>query len=124
MQMHILSDSQHKELTETLSKLQSILGGSVSVSLDSKPASAPVAKATVTAKPKAKATSRTRKGRRNILNETKVVTIKSRLKAGESAAKIARDYGVAANVIYSIKYGLTWKHVSIQQDATPASVNV
>jgi hypothetical protein len=35
--MHILSDSQHKELTQTLSKLQSILGGSVSVSLDSKP---------------------------------------------------------------------------------------
>jgi Mor family transcriptional regulator len=122
MQMHILSDSQHKELTETLSKLQSILGGSVSVSLDSKPASAPVAKATVAAKPKA--TSRTRRGRRNILNETKVVTIKSRLEAGESAAKIARDYRVAANVIYSIKYGLTWKHVSIQQDATPASVNV
>ena len=122
MQMHILSDSQHKELTETLSKLQSILGGSVSVSLDSKPASAPVAKATVAAKPKA--TSRTRRGRRNILNETKVVTIKSRLEAGESAAKIARDYGVAANVVYSIKYGLTWKHVSIQQDATPASVNV
>ena len=122
MQMHILSDSQHKELTETLSKLQSILGGSVSVSLDSKPASAPVAKATVAAKPKA--TSRTRRGRRNILNETKVVTIKSRLEAGESAAKIARDYGVAANVIYSIKYGLTWKHVTLQQDATPASVNV
>lgn len=122
MQMHILSDSQHKELTETLSKLQSILGGSVSVSLDSKPASAPVAKATVAAKPKA--TSRTRRGRRNILNETKVVTIKSRLEAGESAAKIARDYRVAANVVYSIKYGLTWKHVSIQQDATPASVNV
>ena len=122
MQMHILSDSQHKELTDTLSKLQSILGGSVSVSLDSKPASAPVAKATVAAKPKA--TSRTRRGRRNILNETKVVTIKSRLEAGESAAKIARDYRVAANVIYSIKYGLTWKHVSIQQDATPASVNV
>jgi Mor family transcriptional regulator len=122
MQMHILSDSQHKELTATLSKLQSILGGSVSVSLDSKPASAPVAKATVAAKPKA--TSRTRRGRRNILNETKVVTIKSRLEAGESAAKIARDYRVAANVIYSIKYGLTWKHVSIQQDATPASVNV
>ena len=122
MQMHILSDFQHKELTETLSKLQSILGGSVSVSLDSKPASAPVAKATVAAKPKA--TSRTRRGRRNILNETKVVTIKSRLEAGESAAKIARDYRVAANVIYSIKYGLTWKHVSIQQDATPASVNV
>ena len=122
MQMHILSDSQHKELTDTLSKLQSILGGSVSVSLDSKPASAPVVKATVA--PKAQATRRTRKGRRNVLNETKVVTIKSRLEAGESAAKIARDYGVAANVIYSIKYGLTWKHVSIQQDATPAPVNV
>jgi hypothetical protein len=89
MQMHILSDSQHKELTETLSKLQSILGGSVSVSLDSKPASAPVAKATVAAKPKA--TSRTRRGRRNILNETKVVTIKSRLEAGESGLPRGRQ---------------------------------
>jgi len=116
MQMHILSDSQHKELTETLLKLQSILGGPVSVSLDSKPASAPAAKATVAAKPKPKATTRTRRGRRNILNEAKVITIKSRLGAGESAAKIARDYGVAANVIYSIKYGLTWKHVAVQQE--------
>ena len=45
MQMHILSDSQHKELTQTLIKLQSILGGSVSVSLDSKSAGATAPKA-------------------------------------------------------------------------------
>ena len=121
MQMHILSDSQHKELTQTLSKLQSILGGSVSVSLDSKPAGASVAKDAAETKPKA--VRRARKGRRNVLNESKVVTIKARLGAGESAAKIARDYGVAPNVIYSIKYGLTWKHVELQQDHAPASID-
>ena len=121
MQMHILSDSQHKELTQTLSKLQSILGGSVSVSLDSKPASAPVAKAPAETKPTA--VRRTRKNRRNILNESKVISIKHRLGAGESAPSIARDFGVAPNVIYSIKYGLTWKHVEVQQDHAPASID-
>ena len=120
MQMHILSDSQHTELTQTLNKLQTILGGSVSVSLDSKPASAPVAKAVTETKPKA--VRRARKGRRNILNESKVVTIKARLGAGESAAKIARDFGVAPNVVYSIKYGLTWKHVEANGDHAPASI--
>ena len=119
MQMHILSDSQHKELTQTLSKLQSILGGSVSVSLDSKPASAPVAKAPAETKPKAVR----RKNRRNILNESKVVSIKHRLGAGESAPSIARDFGVAPNVIYSIKYGNTWKNVQLQQDHAPASID-
>ena len=81
-----------------------------------------MAKATVAAKPKA--TTRTRRGRRNILNETKVVTIKSRLEAGESAAKIAKDFGVHLTTINCIKWGKTWKHVTLQQDATPASVNV
>lgn len=121
MQMHILSDSQHKELTQTLTKLQSILGGSVSVSLDSKPVSAPIAKEAVQKAPKK--ARRNRKGRRNILNESQVLSIKQRLAAGESAPSIARDFGVAANVIYSIKYGTTWKHVEIQQDHAPASIS-
>jgi hypothetical protein len=123
MQMHILSDSQHTELTQTLTKLQTILGGSVSVSLDSKPASTPVVKTVAEPKAKAKTSRRTNKGRRNVLNESKVAIIKSRLAAGESAAKIARDFSVAANVVYSIKYGLTWKHVELQQDHAPASVD-
>ena len=122
MQMHILSDSQHKELTQTLSKLQSILGGSVSVSLDSKSAGAPVAKAPAEAKPKA--VRRTRRGRRGSLNETKVLEIKRQLAAGDRpASQIAAQFGVHVTTIYGIKYGNTWKSVQLQQDHAPASIN-
>jgi len=122
MQMHILSDSQHKELTQTLSKLQSILGGSVSVSLDSKSAGAPVAKAPAEAKPKA--VRRTRRGRRGSLNETKVLEIKRQLAAGDRpASQIAAQFGVHVTTIYGIKYGNTWKNVQLQQDHAPASID-
>ena len=122
MQMHILSDSQHKELTQTLTKLQSILGGSVSVSLDSKSAGAPVAKAPAEAKPKA--VRRTRRGRRGSLNETKVLEIKRQLAAGDRpASQIAAQFGVHVTTIYGIKYGNTWKNVQLQQDHAPASID-
>jgi hypothetical protein len=122
MQMHILSDSQHKELTQTLSKLQSILGGSVSVSLDSKSAGAPVAKAPAETKPKA--VRRTRRGRRGSLNETKVLEIKRQLAAGDRpASQIAAQFGVHVTTIYGIKYGNTWKSVQLQQDHAPASID-
>ena len=122
MQMHILSDSQHKELTQTLSKLQSILGGSVSVSLDSKSAGAPVAKAPAEAKPKA--VRRARRGRRGSLNETKVLEIKRQLAAGDRpASQIAAQFGVHVTTIYGIKYGNTWKSVQLQQDHAPASID-
>ena len=122
MQMHILSDSQHKELTQTLSKLQSILGGSVSVSLDSKSAGASAPKADMEAKPKA--VRRTRRGRRGSLNETKVLEIKRQLAAGDRpASQIAAQFGVHVTTIYGIKYGNTWKSVQLQQDHAPASIN-
>ena len=122
MQMHILSDSQHKEPTQTISKLQSILGGSVSVSLDSKSAGAPVAKAPAEAKPKA--VRRTRRGRRGSLNETKVLEIKRQLAAGDRpASQIAAQFGVHVTTIYGIKYGNTWKSVQLQQDHAPASID-
>ena len=35
-----------------------------------------------------------------------------------------KEFGVHVTTIYCIKYGKTWKHVQLQQDATPASVNV
>ena len=122
MQMHILSDSQHKELTQTLSKLQSILGGSVSVSLDSKSAGASAPKADTEAKPKA--VRRTRRGRRGSLNETKVLEIKRQLAAGDRpASQIAAQFGVHVTTIYGIKYGNTWKSVQLQQDHAPASID-
>jgi len=121
MQMHILSDSQHKELTQTLSKLQSILGGSVSVSLDSKPASAAAPKAATEAKPKT--TRRARRGRRGALNETKVIEIKRQLAAGDRpASQIAKQFGVHVTTIYGIKYGNSWAHVQLNQDHAPASI--
>ena len=117
--MHILSDSQHKELTQTITKLQSILGGSVSVSLDPKPA-AP--KADTPDKPKA--IRRTRRGRRGSLNETKVLEIKRQLAAGNRpASQIAAQFGVHVTTIYGIKYGNTWKSVQLQQDHAPASID-
>ena len=122
MQMHILSDSQHKELTQTLTKLQSILGGSVSVSLDSKSAGATAPKADTEAKPKA--VRRTRRGRRGSLNETKVLEIKRQLAAGDRpASQIAAQFGVHVTTIYGIKYGNTWKSVQLQQDHAPASID-
>jgi hypothetical protein len=121
MQMHILSDSQHKELTQTLTKLQSILGGSVSVSLDSKSAGATAPKADTEAKPKV---IRRRRGRRGSLNEAKVLEIKRLLAAGDRpASQIAAQFGVHVTTIYGIKYGNTWKNVQLQQDHAPASID-
>ena len=121
MQMHILSDSQHKELTQTLTKLQSILGGSVSVSLDSKSAGATAPKADTEAKPKV---IRRRRGRRGSLNEAKVREIKRQLAAGDRpASQIAAQFGVHVTTIYGIKYGNTWKNVQLQQDHAPASID-
>jgi len=121
MQMHILSDSQHKELTQTLTKLQSILGGSVSVSLDSKSAGATAPKADTEAKPKV---IRRRRGRRGSLNEAKVLEIKRQLAAGDRpASQIAAQFGVHVTTIYGIKYGNTWKNVQLQQDHAPASID-
>ena len=132
MNMYILSEAQFDQIIKALDDARFALDTCQHVELDltdpkqtiALPATKPAVRTTAVRQSQSKTRKSSRKGRRNILNETKVVTIKSRLEAGESAAKIARDYGVAANVIYSIKYGLTWKHVSIQQDATPASVNV
>jgi hypothetical protein len=121
MQMHILSDSQHKELSASLASIQSILDNSTNVVLDGKAAKPPVAKTTPVTKP----ARRKARGRGvSVLNETKVLEIKRQLASGRSAAKIAKDFGVHLTTINCIKWGKTWKHVSLQQDATPASVNV
>ena len=48
---------------------------------------------------------------RAILTEAAVVAIIARLAAGEFPSDIARDYDVAASVIYPIRAGRTWRHV-------------
>jgi hypothetical protein len=116
MNMHILSDSQHKELTQALATVQTILGSCASVVLDS-------TLATPTAKAVAKSQAKTRKssGKRgvSVLNDAKVMEIKRQLAAGnKSVAKIAREYGVHITTINCIKWGKTWKHVQLQQEVT------
>jgi hypothetical protein len=49
-----------------------------------------------------------------MLNTAQVVEIKRRLATGnESAAKIAKDYGVHVTTVNLIKYGKTWKEVQV-----------
>jgi hypothetical protein len=44
-----------------------------------------------------------------------VIQIKKRLAGGEGATAISRDYKVHLTTINAIKYGKTWKHVTLQQ---------
>jgi len=46
-----------------------------------------------------------------------VIQIKTRLAAGEGATAISRDYKVHLTTINAIKWGKTWKHVTLQQAA-------
>jgi hypothetical protein len=114
MEMHILSDAQHKELSESLASIQRILANSTNVVLDGKAAKAPVAKTASVPKPARRKAS----GRGvAVLTEAKVLEIKRQLASGNrSAAKIAKDFGVHITTINCIKWGKTWKHVQLQQE--------
>ena len=120
MNMHILSDSQHLELTHALKKIQSILDSSTSVVLDN---SAPAITKSA-GKSQVKTPKSTSKGRRgvSVLTDAKVLEIKRQLASGtKSVAKIASQFGVHVTTINCIKWGKTWKHVQLQQDTAPAS---
>jgi len=123
MEMHILSDSQHKELTASIAAIQTLLANSTNVVLDA-PAPAPAAAKpvnTVTNKVKARKAKRTGRGV-SVLNEVKVLEIKRQLAAGgKSVAKIARDFGVHMTTINCIKSGKTWKHVQLNQEIATAA---
>jgi hypothetical protein len=108
--MIILTDSQVIELNNRIGQIQRLLE------------SAQVIKAGGAAQPKAVTESieppsivgKSRKARRKrgALNEQKVAQIKARLAAGgESAQRIANDYGVHVTTVNLIKYGKTWKNV-------------
>ena len=115
MNMHILSDSQHLELTHALKKIQSILDSSTSVVLDS--AAPTITKPT--GKSQVKTPKSSRKGRRgvSVLTDAKVLEIKRQLASGtKSVAKIAKEFGVHITTINCIKWGKTWKHVQLQQE--------
>jgi hypothetical protein len=110
--MIILTDSQVVELNNRIGQIQRLIE------------SAQVIKAGGAAQPKAVTehnqpntlTSKRRKAqrKRGALNPEKVADIKRRLAAGgESAQKIANDYGVHVTTVNLIKYGKTWKDVQV-----------
>jgi hypothetical protein len=46
------------------------------------------------------------------LHERDIPVIRARYQAGDTAGKIARDYGMARSTIYAIVDWQTWRHVS------------
>ena len=120
--MHILSDHQFQQIVTALEHAFVAINACQHVELDmTKPAVAPAVK-TVAAPPvqKPKSQTKTRVSRRRVrgaLNERQVLEIKRQLQAGgKSVAKIAKEFGVHSTTINCIKWGKTWKHVSLQQD--------
>jgi transcriptional regulator with PAS, ATPase and Fis domain len=121
--MHILSDQQFQQITTALEHAFVAINACQHVELDmTQPAIAPVAKAvkvTPVQKPKSQTKTRvSRRRTRGALNERQVLEIKRQLQAGgKSVAKIAKEFGVHSTTINCIKWGKTWKHVTLQQAA-------
>ena len=108
--MIILTDSQLVELTNRIGQIQRLIESAQVIK------ATPAQPKTVTeaAEPKTVVKKRKGRARRVMLNAGQVGEIKRRLAAGnESAAKIARDYGVHVTTVNLIKYGKTWKGVQV-----------
>ena len=126
--MHILSDHQFQQITTAVEQAFVAIYACQHVELDlTTPATAPAVKAVRTSAVQApKPQSKTRVSRRKTraaLTEKKVLEIKRQLQAGgKSVAKIAKEFGVHSTTINCIKWGKTWKHVSLQQDQPTAVV--
>jgi hypothetical protein len=135
MNMHILSESQFEKIITALDDARFVLDTCQHVELDlSKPRQTiplptgeELVRTTDVHKPKSQSKARkTRRGKRGVavLTEAKVLEIKRQLAAGgKSVASIARDFGVHITTINCIKWGKTWKHVSIHQESTPVEVH-
>lgn len=129
MNMHILSDQQFQQITTALEQAFVTINAAQHVEIDlNKPKQTiplPAGEEIVRTKAKPKSQVKTRKSSRKAraaLTEKKVLEIKRQLEAGgKSVAKIAREFGVHSTTINCIKWGKTWKHVTLQQDK-PATV--
>lgn len=130
MNMHILSDFQFIALQQNLDAIAEVLKTCQHVELDLTkpkqtiplPAGERVVRTNAVQKSESQSKTRksSRKGRRGnaVLNEAKVLEIKRQLAAGgKSVAKIAREFGVHSTTVNCIKFGKTWKNVTLQQDA-------
>ena len=129
MNMHILSDKQFQQIATALEQAFVAINAAQHVEIDlNKPKQTiplPTGEELVRTKPVRQSQPKTRKSKRKAraaLTEKKVLEIKRQLEAGgKSVAKIAREFGVHSTTINCIKWGKTWKHVTLQQDK-PATV--
>jgi len=129
--MHILSDEQFQQITTALEQAFVAINACQHIELDLTkpkqtiplPAGERLVRTTAVQKPESQ--PKTRKSSRKAraaLTEKKVLEIKRQLQAGgKSVARIAKEFGVHSTTINCIKWGKTWKHVSLQQDQ-PATV--
>ena len=108
--MIILTDSQVVELNNRIGQIQRLIESAQVIKAGGSPQPAAVTDAkSVTSK----SISR-RRARRVSLNEAKVIEIKQRLANGsESAAKIAKSFGVHVSTVNNIKYGKNWAHIKV-----------
>lgn len=113
-QVRLLADSI-KTIQEQLGELQSVLESSHTVNFDvaAKPVTAPAPRKQRESQVKTRA-SRRKRGYR-ALTASQVLEIKRRLAAGEGASSISREFKVHLSTVNAIKWGKTWKHVSLQQ---------
>jgi transcriptional regulator with PAS, ATPase and Fis domain len=112
--MIILTDAQLVELTNRINQIRTIIDTAQVIKASAAQPKTVTEAGTQTPKPVVSKQRRKARTRRVMLNAAQVVEIKRRLAAGnESAAKIARDYGVHVTTVNLIKYGKTWKEVQV-----------
>jgi hypothetical protein len=112
----ILSDTQVRTLSDSIKTIQGILESSQTVNFDSP--STTVKAPTLPKPPKSQSKTHGSKPRKyRALDMGQVIQIKTRLAAGDGATAISRDYKVHLTTINAIKWGRTWKHVTLEPTA-------
>jgi hypothetical protein len=112
----ILSDTQVRTLSDSIKTIQGILESSQTVNFDG-PTAAVKAPTPVKKRESQSKTCVSHRRKYRSLDMAQVIQIKTRLAAGEGATAISRDYKVHLTTINAIKWGKTWKHVTLQQTA-------
>jgi hypothetical protein len=124
-QVRTLSDSI-KTIDEQLATIHTLLATCQTVNFDGTTPAAKSPKAVPQAATETKsqsATPKSRRGRkRSTLSAKQVLDIKRRLAKGDTVTEISRHYKVHFTTIYSIKWGKTWQHVTLQQ-AAPVTIH-
>jgi hypothetical protein len=113
-QVRLLADSI-KTIEEQLGELRSVLETSQTVNFEvaTEPVVSPAPRKQRESQVKTRA-SRRKRGYK-ALNAGQVLEIKRRLAAGEGASPLSREFKVHLSTVNAIKWGKTWKHVSLQQ---------